>query len=198
MKIAIDIDEVLADGLGSYLNYFNTTYGTQYRKEDFGPEKSFWETLDVAPERIAEVMEHYDDSPLSRDWYVWPGAQEGIARLKDKHELVVISNRMPPRFETSRVWLEKNFPGAFGEVYFTESERDGDVRPSKAEIGKRYGVEILVDDNLREALLAAEDGMRVLLFNNALNQGEVPSNVVRVKGWEEVERVLEAMGEVRD
>lgn len=191
MKIAVDIDEVLADGLGSYLNYFNLTYGTNYRKEDFSERQDFWETLGVTKEKIAEVTAHYDGSPLSRDWYLIPGAIAGINKLVQNNELVIISNRLPLRFDSTRMWIAKNFPGVFRAIYFTETERDAKGRPSKAALCTRHGIEVLIEDNLQEAEECVRNGVKVVLFDNYLNQRDsLPKEIVRVRSWDEVEEAL--------
>ncbi len=193
MKIAIDIDEVLARGLATYLNYFNETYGTSFSEADFGPEKKFWDVLGVTEEDVAGVEAHYRASKHSKDWLLVPGAQQAIAQLARRHELVIISNRQPAGHEPTRTWLTKNFGTAFSEVYFTEAERVGDKRPTKAEICIRIGVDVLVEDELPEVAACTEHGITVVLFDTVSNQGFEHKDVVRVHNWSEATEAISSL-----
>ena len=194
MKIAVDIDEVLADSLSSYLNYFNNSFGTSIRKEDFVVGKTFWEVLGVAEEKRDEIRAHYDKHPLSKDWILIPGSQKGIKKLAENNELVVISNRMPPRFDATKQWLERNFDGVFKETYFTEADRDGETKPAKAEICERVGALMLLEDSPEEALECVRRGIGVVLFDTYLNQGlGTNKRIARVKNWDEALRAVEVM-----
>lgn len=185
MRIAVDIDEVLADGLNSYLKYFNTTYQTNFTKANFSKETSFWDTLHVAPDDVEATKAHYDASPLSRDWGLIPGAQAGIKTLARDHDLFIISNRMQPRHEPTKSWLDKHFSSAFQDIYFTESERVGEEKPAKAMICQRHNLKLLLEDEPKEAIACSEVGIKVILFDTYMNKDLDLPGVYRVLSWDE-------------
>ena len=191
MRIAVDIDEVLAEGLLSYLHYFNTTHGTHFTKQDFGPSKPFWETLGVATQDIPAVEMHYRSHELSRDWLLVNGAQDAIRSLAKQHELFIVSNRQSAGHEATRVWLQKNFPGAFQVIYFTEMERVGDIRPTKAEICLRHGITMLIEDEVKEITACAAAGITVVMFDTPLNRDIVGDGLYRVHSWPEACMVIQ-------
>lgn len=185
MKIAIDIDEVLARGLASYLNYFNASFGTNITEEEFTPDRNFWEVLGVAAADIAEVERHYRASEHSKNWLLVPGAQEAITQLASSHELYIVSNRQAEGHEPTRAWLQRNFGNSFKEIIFTEAERKNGVKPSKAEICVRLGIPLLVEDEVKEVKACIEDGVSVVLFDTRLNQEVGGDKVYRVHDWHE-------------
>lgn len=193
MKIAVDIDEVLARGLATYLEYFNATYNTNFREQDFTPDKSFWEVLGVKDEDIAQIEQHYRTTKHARDWLLVPGAQDAIKALAAKHELVIVSNRMTAGHEPSRKWLAKNFSDSFSEVIFTEAERKDGVKPSKAEICQRIGTDVLIEDEVKEVDACRKAGVPVVLFDTRLNQSVKGMGVWRVRSWPEA---LDAIGAI--
>ncbi len=191
MKIAVDIDEVLARGLATYLEYFNSTYDTSFTEEDFTPDKGFWEVLGVKDEDIAQVEQHYRTTMHARDWLLVPGAQEAILKLASQHELVIVSNRQTQGHEPTREWLQRNFGNSFGDVIFTEAERKDGVKPTKAEICSRIGAAVLIEDEVKEVNACQKLGIPVVLFETRLNQGVEGEQIWRVRSWPEALRAIE-------
>lgn len=197
MKIAVDIDEVLARGLATYLEYFNTTYSTNFTEADFTADRAFWDVLGVKDEDIANIEQHYRTTKHARDWLLVPGAKEAITQLAAEHELVIISNRKAAGHEPTRAWLRKNFANSFGEVFFTEAERSGDTRPSKAEICTRIGADVLIEDEVKEVLACQQAEVPVVMFDTQYNQHIEGHGVVRVRSWGEALAALGAMSSQR-
>ena len=197
MKIAVDIDEVLARGLATYLEYFNTTYSTNFTEADFTADRAFWDVLGVKDEDIANIEQHYRTTKHARDWLLVPGAKEAITQLAAEHELVIISNRKAAGHEPTRAWLRKNFANSFGEVFFTEAERSGDTRPSKAEICTRIGADVLIEDEVKEVLACQQAEVPVVMFDTQYNQHIGGHGVVRVRSWGEALAALGAMSSQR-
>lgn len=193
MKIAVDIDEVLARGLATYLEYFNTTYSTNFTEADFTADRGFWDVLGVKDEDIANIEQHYRTTKHARDWLLVPGAKEAVTQLAAEHELVIISNRKTAGHEPTRAWLRKNFANSFGEVFFTETERNGDTRPSKAEICTRIGADVLIEDEVKEVQACQQAGVPVVMFDTQYNRHIDGQGVVRVRSWSEALGAIGAM-----
>lgn len=193
MKIAVDIDEVLARGLATYLNYFNSTYGTNFSEVDFTADKGFWEVLGVAEEDIDQISKHYRASHHAKDWLLVPGAVEAITELSKQHELVVISNREAAGHEPTRQWLKRNFGNAFDKVIFTKAEMNDGAQPTKASICLREKADVLIEDEIKEILACNEEGVAVIIFETRLNRDKVQNMPHRVHSWEEALKELEKL-----
>ncbi len=193
MKIAVDIDEVLARGLASYLRYFNSTYGTSFGEEDFTPDKGFWEVLGVAEEDIDQISKHYRASHHSKDWLLVPGAVDAITELAKQHELIIISNREQAGHESTRQWLKRNFGDAFKKVIFTKAEMKNGVQPTKASICLREKADVLIEDEIKEILACKEAGVSVVIFATRLNQEDVASMPHLVHSWGEALKELKRL-----
>jgi uncharacterized HAD superfamily protein len=185
VKIAVDIDEVLARGLATYLNYFNSTYNTNFAEEDFTPDKGFWEVLGVSVEDIDQISKYYRASSHSKDWLLVPGAVDAIRELAPEHELIIISNREEAGHEPTRQWLKRNFGDAFSAIIFTKAEIKDSVQPTKASICVRENVDVLIEDEVKEVRACLETGVPVVLFDTRLNQGVEGEGVRRVQTWSE-------------
>lgn len=197
MKIAVDVDEVLARGLATYLDYFNSSYKTSFVEADFTPDKAFWEVLGVKDEDIEQIERHYRTTKHARDWLLVPGAQEAISILAAQHELVIVSNRMTAGHEPTRRWLTKNFGNSFSQIVFTEAERKDGVKPSKAEICKSIGADVLIEDEVKEVNACRAAGVPVVLFDTRLNQDVTGSGIWRVQSWGEALDRIDAISQLK-
>lgn len=193
MRIAVDIDEVLARGLATYLNYFNSTYNTNFTEADFTPDKGFWEVLGVDEEDIGQISKHYRASHHSKDWLLVPGAVEAITELAKQHELIIISNREAAGHEPTRQWLKRNFGDAFRKVIFSKAEMKNGVQQTKASICLREKADVLLEDEIKEILACNEEGVPVVIFETRLNKERVENMPHRVHSWQEALNELKGL-----
>ncbi len=186
MTIAIDIDEVLADTLNSYIKYYNNTYNTSFKREQFFTYSCWWKVLQVefneGVTRFNDFVNkgYFESLPLIR------GAQEAVTKLKQSHDLVIITSRMSELKKITRKWLDKNFPGCFVKVYHTESVYNKDAI-TKSEACLKSKADILIEDDSNFAAECMNNGIKVLLFNNPWNRDfEVLADAARVYSWDDI------------
>lgn len=93
------------------------------------------------------------------------GALQALRRLREQHDLhVVTSRQFAIRDETLR-WIDEHFPGVFSGVHFGNHwAESGPARP-KSRICREIGAHMLIDDNPEYARECAAHGIRVLLYN---------------------------------
>ena len=80
--------------------------------------------------------------------------------------------------------MSRHFYGVFEKIIYTSQFHEG--KKEKSLVCKEEEVEIFIDDYLENILSVSKLGVKCFLMDNPWNQGEVPENVKRVKGWEEI------------
>lgn len=171
-RIAIDMDEVLADSLGKHLAVCNRAFGTSLTRSDVGPG-GVEGCLPVELQQAAEDL--LLEPGFFRDLAVMPGAQAAVRALAERYEVFVASAAMevPTSFADKYAWLREHFDFIpRSHVVFC-----GD----KAVVHTDY----LIDDNPRQFLRFS--GTPVL-FSAPHNMLE--TRFLRVDGWEHAARVL--------
>ena len=108
-RIAIDMDEVIADALGGLLDYYNKECGTEVTPDDLTGKK-LNEHLTEKDLRIIE-----DALALEEFWLdlkVIEGSQEVIERLSEDHEIFISTAAMevPVSLRPKFHWLQEHFP----------------------------------------------------------------------------------------
>ncbi|MBV8226638.1 MAG: 5'-3'-deoxyribonucleotidase [Verrucomicrobia bacterium] len=108
-RIAIDMDDVMADTLTVWLERYNQDFGTSITKADLHGKRIY--DL-VGPGRAATARAYLDHPEFFLDLPLMEGSQPVIKRLSEMYEVFVTSAAMdhPNSFPSKYVWLKKNFP----------------------------------------------------------------------------------------
>ena len=101
--------------------------------------------------------------------------------------MVVTSRQNHIREATTR-WVERHYPGIFSELHFCNHFALEGESVTKAEVMKKHGIDLLIDDNESYAQESAAEGLDVVLFGSyPWNQQCAPSDKIkRCGGWDEV------------
>jgi 5'(3')-deoxyribonucleotidase len=109
MRIAVDMDEVLADTLSGELAWLHEEYGHQLT-----PEMTAGRPLtDLVPDehyrRLVEIML---EGNFFADLPVMDGSQLGMLEITEKHEVFIATAAMefPGSFAAKFRWLAQHFP----------------------------------------------------------------------------------------
>ena len=167
LRIAIDMDEVMADALAELLPRYNSAYGASVTTADLhGRHLEEW--VPAAQRAAVEAM--YDASffaalPIMTD------CQEVVRELAAHHEVIVVTAAMevPCSFEAKFQWLQQHFPF---------------IPPSQIVFCGDKGIvdaDYLIDDRARH--FARFKG-RPLLFSAPHNAHE--TRYPRVHSWRDV------------
>ena len=190
--IGVDADEILAEFMEHFLMFHNLKYQTNFSKNEISSFR-FEEVFKIEEKAVLRrIGEFYEAEAVSEIKPV-KGAIEGINKLLEKgYELEIITARPPYYREITVEWVEKHFPEKFKQIHFAFNPfNKNSERLTKAQICKQIGAEVLIDDNLVNALDCAENGIMVYLMNAPWNQTQdLPKNVVRVESWEEIVKKL--------
>lgn len=187
LTIGIDLDDTLLDFNSTLCEFHNQKYGTNYKRSDITKYRldDIWNaTYEQIVERIDEFYHtdlHWNSAPME-------GAPEVIRELQKKHRLIIITAKPDYLREKTLMWLDKHYKDAFKEIHFLgEFHGTSDhKKKSKGELCDEIGVDIFIEDSMANAKNIARLHRPVLLLDSPWNQGELPENVKRVKGWVEV------------
>jgi len=186
MKIAIDIDEVLAEQLNALVDFYKTKTGVFISKEKFHTD--YWpEVWGISLEEAIKVDGEFKNSKLFNNLATVKGSVNAIKSLSEKHRLIIITSRPIKTKAKTCGWLDSNFGDSFEDIFFScEFHIDNESGKSKLEICEGLGIGLLVEDSREYSWACAEKGIRVLLLDKPWNQNCEHKNIFRCKDWDEV------------
>ena len=105
MKIAVDIDGVLADQVGTVLKVIEKEYGVKYLKSDV--DRAHWTF--AGGELWSEIGRLLANPEYTLSLPLIEGSQKGIEQLID-HDIFVVTARRPNAENATKQWLKTHFP----------------------------------------------------------------------------------------
>lgn len=165
-RIAIDMDEVIADFIPKHLALFNQKYNENIALEDLRGKK----LKELRPELEAEITNFIKEPNYFRDLDVIKDSQAVIEELNQYYEIFITTAAMefPTSFTAKYDWLKEHF-SFLNDMNFVFC---GD----KSIINADY----LIDDNIRHFKRFSGQG---ILFTAPHNIHE--TRYVRVNNWKE-------------
>lgn len=106
-RIAIDMDEVMADLIPKHLKLYNENFGEALTLEDLHGQK----LREVRPHAVEELRGYLSDPGFFRDLEVMEDAQDVIRELHEDHEIFITTAAMefPTSFNAKYEWLKEHF-----------------------------------------------------------------------------------------
>ncbi|UVI29289.1 5' nucleotidase, NT5C type [Paenibacillus spongiae] len=166
-RIAIDMDEVVADFNLKHLRVFNLDYKENLTIEDLMGTR----LRELRPHLKNEIRAYLDDPAFFRDLEVVKDSQQVIQALSERYEIFITTAAMevPSSFTAKYEWLKEHF-GFLNEMNFVFCGDKSIIR-----------ADYLIDDNVRQFKRFAGQG---ILFTSPHNINE--TGYVRVNNWLEV------------
>ena len=109
MRILIDMDEVMADAIERFLEWYERDFGIRYKKEDLNGTKLHA----IVPEEHRQIVKQYPHhEDFFKDLPLIPHAQEMIKELNDRFDVYIASAAMefPHSLKHKYDWLDQHFP----------------------------------------------------------------------------------------
>jgi 5'-nucleotidase len=109
MRILIDMDEVMADAISRFLEWYERDFGIRYTKEQLTGTK----LSEVVPkEHRAAVKSYPHQKGFFKDLPLIPNSREVIEELYNRYDIYVASAAMEFKYSLSEKfdWLEEHFP----------------------------------------------------------------------------------------
>jgi 5'(3')-deoxyribonucleotidase/uncharacterized protein with PQ loop repeat len=171
LRIAIDMDEVMADALGEHVRRYNAAFGANITIGDLAG-RHLEESIPLAHREAAEAML---DASFFADLALLPDCQDVIRELSERHEVFIASAAMdvPCSFDAKYRWLRTHFPFIPpSQIVFCGDKRIVDA-------------DYLIDDRARHFDWFKG---RPLLFSAPHNAGE--TRYPRVNSWLEIRELF--------
>jgi uncharacterized HAD superfamily protein len=174
MRIGLDLDGVVVDSIGRWIEVLNRHAGTAYQPGDLPETYGTPELAAVSDRHELEML--IAPGPMA-------GAVGALRRLSAQgHRLIVITARAPRLRRLTEAWLDY-YGIAVDRMHFLEGG-------SKVQVALEERVEVMVEDAPKNALALAEGGVPVLLFGAPYNRDVRHPLIHRCDGWGEAERLL--------
>lgn len=191
MKIAIDVDEVLAEYQNGFIEFHNKYYGTNLKRHHFAKSYKLEDAWGGTEDEAIDKVYHFYQTKDFKKMEPVPGAIEAVRKLAQKHDLFVVTSRQNFASPVTLEWLDKHFPDTFSGILFANHFAKEGAPKDKSEICKEIGAELLIDDSLTYAKDCAKKGIKVKLFDRPWNQTEnLPKNIQRVFSWQEILKII--------
>jgi 5'(3')-deoxyribonucleotidase/uncharacterized protein with PQ loop repeat len=114
LRIAVDMDEVIADAFGKTLRAFNERTGRNITKEQIAREglETVFAPETFTPELQAVFQDMHHDRTFFADLELMEGGQEALRELSADFEIFIASAAMdvPSSFDAKYQWLKQYFP----------------------------------------------------------------------------------------
>lgn len=166
-RIAIDMDEVIAEFSSKHIAMFNRKFNENVTVEDLRGKK----LRDLRPELTREIFELLLTPDFFRDLKPIEHSQEVIRELSETYEVYIATAAMevPTSFNAKYEWLKEHF-GFLDEMNFVFCGDKSIIR-----------ADYLIDDNTRHFKGFQGEGL-LFTANHNLNE----TGYVRLNGWLEV------------
>jgi 5'(3')-deoxyribonucleotidase len=171
-RIAIDMDEVIADAVSEHLCRYNREFGEHLTNADL-EGKGIWDV--VAFDRHHALEQYLRSDDFFAVLNVMPDAQRVIRRLQDRYEIFIATAAMevPTSFVAKYNWLGEHFPFISpSHIVFCGDKSILDA-------------DFLIDDNARQFRRFRGEGILYDSHHNASIRG-----YRRVHNWLEVEQMF--------
>ena len=164
-RIAVDMDEVIADVRPKFLDYFEREFGRRLEKEEYWGKKIY--QIDGA----SRIRDRLHDRGFFADLPVMPGSREALAELMENYEIFITTAAMEFRssLEDKYDWMQRHFPF----IHWKNFVFCGDKSVIRADY--------MIDDHASNLRAFTGKGM---LFTASHNIHE--TGFTRVDDWEEV------------
>jgi 5'(3')-deoxyribonucleotidase len=196
--IAVDIDDVLAQGTESLRVEVNERLGVSLTTKHYSVPGEYWGYYERVWEKNGLSglisMEELNPRMVEDQSHIPPfkQAHEVLRKLAMRFQLVVVTARKAEWERATRYWLEVHFPHTFTNIYFAGRRTE---KQTKGDLCKELGAEWLIDDNVLHAQSALDCGTKVILFGNYgwHQKVNIHNDIIRCKDWDEVNEYFDGI-----
>jgi 5'(3')-deoxyribonucleotidase len=107
-RLIVDMDDVLADATGQFINFYEKEYGVRVSRESLNHK----EEMERFPDHHDEVYQFTFRKNFFRGMEVKENSQEVVKHLNKEYELFIVSSAMefPNSLNEKLDWLGEHFP----------------------------------------------------------------------------------------
>ena len=191
-KIAVDVDDVLADFATGFVAFSNQMWGTSLTPDDY--IEHWAEMWGVSTAEALQRREVYFGSGAYCELPHDEQALGVLSRLSQDFDLCILTSRMTSLRDGTYEWIHKHYPGIFRDetIHFAgiwEKVDHTTAHKTKGDMVATLGADYLIDDQLKHCHAVAESGKTALLFGDYKwnRTAELAPNINRVADWRAVE-----------
>lgn len=182
-RIGFDIDDVVADTMGLFLDIGRELYGVNHiRKEDMTCYH-LHECLDLPPEIIDAIIGRIVEGDFPCRLSAIEGAHEVLERLSAFGPIRMVTAR--PLAGPIEAWMTQLLPPERCAVNITATGSFS----AKADVLTAGNISHFVDDRLETCYLLEQNGIVPVLFAKPWNRQ--PHPFLEVSGWAELEKLIQ-------
>lgn len=173
MHLGFDIDGVISDFVKTFIEIVKRKYGVVLKRTDV-----YCHDLNLVLGITKKDGNQLIRCTLGEDLPVNNGAKEAMERLREEgHKIFIITARPSNSIEMTKTWLRhKGLP-------YTQLVQLNEGKKYLAKVK----LDLIVDDNLEDALEWSQRTENVLVYDQPWNQTLNLKNLVkRVHGWNEI------------
>jgi uncharacterized HAD superfamily protein len=190
LTIGIDIDNTVCDSYSAYLPVYN---------KELDMDIKYWEIEDfynlglkynVAVSEVQAVFwKQFQNDNFQLSLKPYKQAQGVIGRwIKQGYKLHYITGRPHTSEKVTRHWLVKNgFWSRNATLNLIHLSRFGEDISFKKDIAEKLGLDVIIEDHR-----GVVNNIRIpaILLDRPWNRGFIAPNVMRVKTWMEIEKIV--------
>lgn len=175
MRIAVDLDDVVADLISHLLTTHYEMTGVALSREQVG-------SWDVFPPEVHNRVRYGDGYAHLA---LLPGAREFLSWLRIRHRVFIVTYRGEHARSITLDWLERHVSGLYDEVYFTGGGKVGTCR--------ELGIELIVDDSYDQVpAVTSALGIPGILVDTPMNRHVEEDELIRrARNLEEARTIIE-------
>ncbi len=183
-RIAVDVDGVLANLTGPFLDFYNQRNKTNFRLDDISTF-DFKEVFSITKKEEGQLFFDFFDLGYFRNLQPIKDSQKTTSYLSRENHLAIITARTEHVKSQTYEWIQKFFPDVFSDIHFAKNiYSTGEPRPTKSEFCLDNKYEIMIEDDLNHANSCAEKGIDAILLNYPWNEeGKTHPAVKRAENW---------------
>jgi uncharacterized HAD superfamily protein len=185
VKIAVDIDDTIISFYSDFISFCRDNYNLELSElnlsEDFiGSFGSFEKGVNALKDFVL-VGGIYKQK-------FYKGFVNNLERLEDDFEVFFVTSRGFDLRERTRLFFRNNL----GKDYPIHYIWDYNIN-KKSYVCNQLGIETIVEDDGKNALDCAREGLKAILLDKSWNQNVEHENLFRVKNWHEIIKKLKEL-----
>ena len=190
MKIALDIDGVLADLMPVLNAFYNRRNGTNFKVDDY-LHHDLEKTWGGTKEDSVRAVENFYQSPDFSRTRPMPYAPESVLKLSQRHELFSITSRPESVRKQTEKFMQHYFSGTIKRIFYTGQYSLSASNINKADICLAERADIIIEDCFETAISCAGKGVNTFWLSPKSSRNEqnhllLPQNLTPVKSWPEI------------
>lgn len=173
--IGLDIDGCLNNYHRDLLDFIELKYNLKAPSSEYCAV----DLLNLSPQEENDFWREFNDVSLSLK--VLDGAIEALNKIREYYDIDIITARFYHASKCTEIWLDSN-EIRYNNLYFNAGD--------KLDVCKWKNIEIMIEDNPHNAMILANNNIKVLLIDHLYNREVEHENIIRCKTWNEIWSVI--------